>query len=466
MMEENRNATINQKLFRIRNGLSHYKKSAVEAVNSKTVGSYGDVIGSGFQIFDLMLEIIVLANTILIVEEGMVKDNASDGGRIIFDYCYDRSSYAVPPKVRTAIESTWKYRILYVNESVIDEKDVLDFTEEFDRFTEWFYKYIIHKEISVLDSQWGRILNFSIKDNIEKRINVDRLEEHFDRTERMETTLNEVDGNVREISRKLEEISNQITSYQSFVTGILESGDPNDETDMIMHERLVQSLADAVSDRIVKDIASSSAQEVYSTEERKLINTLGKSAWKKLSQKSRTFLITSKVMFNELLLIEGQLDFSGVCILVTKALEEEAKKRFYFGFTKFLKGKYGSDLSKYHTALLFRNTSLLKQEKFTMGSIPFAMGFIQNKNDNPNQISNNDKVLVEYVKSELMPNSTDVQILSVVKGYGKDIDKIRKDYRNPSAHTNELGQKSAQECFNFVIDVEALLKNMLDSFVK
>ena len=45
------------------------------------------------------------------------------------------------------------------------------------------------------------------------------------------------------------------------------------------------------------------------------------------------------------------------------------------------------------------------------------------------------------------------------------IEKITKEFRNPSAHTNELGKIDALKCFNIVIDVEKLLKNILDSFV-
>ena len=38
--------------------------------------------------------------------------------------------------------------------------------------------------------------------------------------------------------------------------------------------------------------------------------------------------------------------------------------------------------------------------------------------------------------------------------------------RNPSAHTGELTQVNARDCFDMVIDVEKLLRRMLNSFDK
>ena len=42
------------------------------------------------------------------------------------------------------------------------------------------------------------------------------------------------------------------------------------------------------------------------------------------------------------------------------------------------------------------------------------------------------------------------------------IERVRIDYRNPSAHRGELSIISAQKCFNYIIDIEHMLKNMLE----
>ena len=48
--------------------------------------------------------------------------------------------------------------------------------------------------------------------------------------------------------------------------------------------------------------------------------------------------------------------------------------------------------------------------------------------------------------------------------YADEIETIKKNYRNPSAHTGELTEVNAKDCFDIVLDVEKLLKRMLDSF--
>lgn len=52
----------------------------------------------------------------------------------------------------------------------------------------------------------------------------------------------------------------------------------------------------------------------------------------------------------------------------------------------------------------------------------------------------------------------------MLESYGEDIADITDEYRNKAAHTNELKRVNAELCFNLVLDVEKLLKRMLDSF--
>ena len=56
--------------------------------------------------------------------------------------------------------------------------------------------------------------------------------------------------------------------------------------------------------------------------------------------------------------------------------------------------------------------------------------------------------------------------MDLLAEYAEDIETVRKDYRNPSAHTNMLQEINAKECMDLVIDVEKLLKRMVDSFDK
>ena len=74
--------------------------------------------------------------------------------------------------------------------------------------------------------------------------------------------------------------------------------------------------------------------------------------------------------------------------------------------------------------------------------------------------------LIEYSGEHLFKQSelSDEKIRETLFEYGEYVDKIRTDYRNPAAHTNELKKIDAEECFKFVLDAQKVLKIMLDSF--
>lgn len=195
-----------------------------------------------------------------------------------------------------------------------------------------------------------------------------------------------------------------------------------------------------------------------------MIYSIGDAGWNKLSEESKNFLITSKVMYNHLILIDDIIDYSGICVLITKALELEIQKRFFTNFLDYLNEKYGRNYEKYHTTLLYQKKKPLLSEKFTMGNIAFVMGHIENWNDSDEQKRNNKLQLMEYCKECIFSNKSKEEIKELLIKYASSIEEIREKYRNPSAHTNEIKRVDAEECFNLVLDIEKLLKQMLDSF--
>ena len=80
-------------------------------------------------------------------------------------------------------------------------------------------------------------------------------------------------------------------------------------------------------------------KEKYEKEEN-LLKQSFEDSWNKLDEKSKSFLITAKVIYNELNEYNNVIDYSGVCLLVTKALEQELSKRFCKGFISYLKERY------------------------------------------------------------------------------------------------------------------------------
>ena len=302
-------------------------------------------------------------------------------------------------------------------------------------------EYLIEVITKLINENFEKGFEGLVEEIIKNRSILQRVEEKID------TLIKNIDG--------------VLDALQSFCSRQIENATNSAEVERIIAnftEEYIQTISD-YSDKIYK-------KEEYEKEKIKLQISLGESAWDKLSDKSKTFLVTSKVMYNDLLMVQEISDYSGVCILVTKALEEEMFKRFFTNFIAYCKERFSGDYSKYHTALVFRGYDVLREENFSMGSIAFLLCYDENRHDTAIQKRNNEKVLLNYCKNHIFSNKTENEIKRLLHDYAENIEKIRKDYRNPSAHRNEIKRINAEECFNLVLDVEKLLKKMLDSFDK
>ena len=258
----------------------------------------------------------------------------------------------------------------------------------------------------------------------------------------------------------LNNIDDMMALLQESTTKQMNNTSSQEEIDKIL-ENFTKEYLETIFLKYFKKV---SENEDYEKEKQKLQISLGENAWNKLSDKSKTFLITSKVMYNEMLMVDDIIDYSGVCIPVTKALEEELFKRFFTDFIEYLNEKYGNDYSKYHSTLIHTNKlgeeSILFEESFSMGKIAYILCL----KGHPKQKEKNKKILIDYCKENIFSNKTEEETNTLLYNYARDIEIIRKDYRNPSAHRQKIKQINAKECFDLVLDVEKLLKKMLDSF--
>ena len=264
---------------------------------------------------------------------------------------------------------------------------------------------------------------------------------------------------VEGIDEKLDNILNQLDHVHSHTEKLIKTAITEEEIDRIIHVHTTQCVENILEyqNNIVKD-------ENYDKEKINLIKIFGEESWKKLSEKSKTFLITSKFMYNHLSKLNENFDYSGICVLTTKALEVEIFNRFYTDFLKYLDAKYHEDYSKYHTALLYKNSKKLLPERFTMGKIAYIFCYYDGKFDTENEKVNNKIILMEYCKNSLFSNCNEEEITSTLNEYGQKIEFIKDKYRNPSAHRDEIERIDAKECIDLIIDVEKLLKQMIDSF--
>ena len=225
---------------------------------------------------------------------------------------------------------------------------------------------------------------------------------------------------------------------------------------------------DEYVERTIQAIAKRDGNRDYDRELQNLIMTFGKDTWNRLEERSQTFLVSAKITFAQLINMPDIVDYSGVCLLVTKALEVEAGKRFCTGFVNYMKEKYPWKQNKdqYPTALISRFDKPLRPKDFTLGTLAYILCYYEDEEKSEEQKANNMTKLLEYAKAKLFPpDKSEQDINATLAFYAEEIESVKNDYRNPAAHTNELTKINAQECFDLVIDVQKLLKKMLESFI-
>lgn len=290
-------------------------------------------------------------------------------------------------------------------------------------------------------------------------------ENHTNQLNNLTNTVNDIDKKTDQILIEFRNLNEKIDKYRkdNKISTKFDNAQTEEEKDKIMWgfaEKCGKIMRDYTNEYI--------NTHDYKKEEENLIDSLGKPAWNKLSRKSKTFLTTSKFTYNNLKSLGDIIDYSGVCVLVTKALEAELCKRFYKGFGKYLFKEYEKNYSEYHTSLVGYNKYTKDHYRLTdnkdcdLGRITCILGF-NRWGMSDEEYEHNILRSVEYSR-KYFKNYSDDKIKETLIEYGSYVDEIRRKYRNRAAHTNELSQTNARECFRYVLDVEQVLKIMLDSF--
>lgn len=247
----------------------------------------------------------------------------------------------------------------------------------------------------------------------------------------------------------------------------LELSSDDEEVKERAYSRLQGVVTDLVYERTKKYVVASAerCEEI-------LAKKLSEKVWKeRLCEKSRAFLITAKINFDSMASDIGILDYSGVCLLVTKALEVEMTRRFYTKYIEYLKNET-DDVSLWPKSIRERQgknvlSIPIAEYDFTLGSAVPVMG-IRRVYDNAGKIigyevrSQNDyNKFIEFARNELFENLGFNRVRSKLEQDYLFIEKVRLDYRNPAAHKNRLTRTSAEDCIKYVVEVQKMLKIML-----
>lgn len=286
-----------------------------------------------------------------------------------------------------------------------------------------------------------------------------------DTAEDTNETVHAIDYKMDEFLLKFEEYHEE---YAKDLAKISEKVDENISEEEL--DKIMKKFTDQCSREIKTCVEKSIAKEDYKKEEERLKKFLKEENWKKLSRKSQTWLTTSIITYKGIKKLEDIVDYSGVCLLVTKAFEVELYKRFFKGFSDYLFDKYKKDYTKYHTSLVGNyfhghKYRLKKPRECDLGTITYVFCYKKDDKIKDEKIrQNNIDKLVEYSKPKYFNDLSEEEVKNIFCTYGKYVDTIRKDYRNRAAHDKELSITDARSCFNYVFRVDKILRTMLDSF--
>ena len=233
--------------------------------------------------------------------------------------------------------------------------------------------------------------------------------------------------------------------------------------DPIECEKLEAEFQNKTTDVLVgltKNMLTLSRKEKY---EKALKDNLSRTVWdERLSERSRTYLISAMMTYDTLNSIQNNenLDYSGVCLQITKVLDEELSDRFYTRYKEYLTHKYPFD--RWPDAMKSKDgKDSLHADEFTLGTIAYVMGTSASHTLSRGYASN---LIREYARNVLYPPvMTDEEIDQHLSEIVICAEKTRNDYRNPAAHRETISYISATECIAYLIEQTKMIRMILES---
>ena len=235
-----------------------------------------------------------------------------------------------------------------------------------------------------------------------------------------------------------------------------------DENELEELETQFQTVIAELCVKATKGILTIDKMDTY---ENALKHSLSEKVWNMLTRHSQMYLISALMTFESLEKIPNKddIDFSGVCLQVTKVLDEEMSLRLYDDYKTYLQN-HNRPLNQWPRAMKIKdndgNFVILPEHKFTIGSITHVIGYDTKNNRVSDRRAFNS--MKEYAKVKIYENGkTDSAIESSLISIAKCAEKTRNDFRNPSAHRNLMPYISAKECIEYLIEQTRMLKEIM-----
>lgn len=303
-------------------------------------------------------------------------------------------------------------------------------------------------------------MNKEERELYEVRLELNRLREELKKSETMIKFHNYIFSNIGLDISLINQFEEKIEDYRIKNQDVLNSDNE------FKREQAVTEFQDVISEMATELVCGNVGINIKRYES--ILKEEFGNSWKLLDEKSKSFLITAKVTFESIRFNddEDNLDYSGVCLLVTKALEVELHKVFFKEYIEYLNQRKIS-IFRYPDVLLSDNKNNVKEDYlFNMGLIVPIMGL--RRIEDYNVTKGNDYCFRYYTKyaQDMLYDSTENNTIKESLINARFVEKVRRDYRNPSAHTGRLTKIICNECLDYIVDTEKQLKRMLQNMTK
>lgn len=225
---------------------------------------------------------------------------------------------------------------------------------------------------------------------------------------------------------------------------------------------LAQKIQDECVVEIIEGIEHTSD---YSKFQKHIEQTIGISAWNKMTQNAQIFLITAELLYDQWKIYGDDIDFAPICMSVSKALEVEVTRRYFMGYLDYL-NKHKEILPD---ELMIKENGSYRpkyEEEFMLGNITGVTGYAVYLDTETvklvGRLTDENQNFLKYAKVELFAGKSEAECAQLVKKHVYNIKKVCVQYRNPSAHKQKVTKISARECLDYMIDVKKVMGEMLD----
>lgn len=263
--------------------------------------------------------------------------------------------------------------------------------------------------------------------------------------------LRRIDAKTASIDSKIDDISQSIALLTSNILEQKEKFTTDAERLSLTEDQLevfrtdfVGKMAESVISTIYKETASVDYEE-------SLLKGMFGPYWNMLDSYTQKALISAKVFLKTCSAASHTvLDYSGIIVSASAALENEIKRRLFVGYQLFLRKKLGApSAGEWPEITTFRqnNGNIVASNTFMLGTVKHLL-----------EVQGKDKQYFEDYLETILSDKYKSQGLSAFVDQNGDFasfktrcEHVRITHRNAAAHTGWINRSQAEACCNDII---------------